>query len=131
MGDRTIGTLSDDLVLAVTTVCLHLNNQVGWAPFTQTSQMIRKGPWLDMSPVRLVDVAMATSAAPTFFPPHRIDAAGVDYGYFADGGMFANNPVLNGMNVAIATGKATGLHDIEAVSVGTGVSPPSPRAKAR
>ena len=31
------------------------------------------------------DVALATSAAPTFFPPHQIDSE-----LFADGGLFAN-----------------------------------------
>lgn len=39
--------------------------------------------------LKLVDAAMATSAAPTYFPPHHcqdLDA------YFADGGLVANNP---------------------------------------
>lgn len=123
VGDRTIGSISPDIVLAVTTVCLHLNDHVGWAPFTLTNQMIEKGPWFDMSDVRLLDVAMATSAAPTYFPPHRISAGGVDYGHFADGGVFANNPVLNGINIAIAAQQASTLSDIEAVSIGTGQQP--------
>jgi patatin-like phospholipase/acyl hydrolase len=38
------------------------------------------------------DVARATSAAPTFFPPHRIDAPPSDYYSLVDGGVFANNP---------------------------------------
>jgi patatin-like phospholipase/acyl hydrolase len=123
VSDRTIGSISADLVLAVPTVCLHLSDQVGWAPFTLTNQKLGKGPWLDMSAVRLLDVAMATSAAPTYFPPHRISTEGVDYGYFADGGMFANNPILNGINIAIAAKQASGLDDIEAVSIGTGQQP--------
>ncbi|MCL6284234.1 patatin-like phospholipase family protein [Ruegeria sp. 2012CJ41-6] len=123
VGDRTIGSISKDLVLAVTTVCLHLSERVGWAPFTLTNHNTGTGPWLDMHTVKLVDIAMATSAAPTYFPPHRITAGGVDYGYFADGGMFANNPVLNGINVAIAAKRAESLEDIEAVSIGTGQQP--------
>ena len=36
-----------------------------------------------------VEIAMATSAAPTYFPIHRIDGE-----MYADGGMFANSPDL-------------------------------------
>src|SRR5260370_38784842 len=48
---------------------------------------------------RVVDVALATSAAPTYFPTHR-SAKGIP---FIDGGMWANNP--------------TGLAVVEAVGV--------------
>ena len=123
VADRTLGSISDELVLAVTTVCLHLNDQIGCAPFTLTNKNINAGPWLDLSDVKLIDIAMATSAAPTFFPPHRIDTTSADYGYFADGGVFANNPVLNGMNVAIAANEARDHADIEAISFGTGQQP--------
>ncbi len=37
--------------------------------------------------VSVIDVALATSAAPTFFPIHRIDGE-----LFADGGLYANSP---------------------------------------
>ncbi|MGN6772551.1 MAG: CBASS cGAMP-activated phospholipase [Rhizobiaceae bacterium] len=37
--------------------------------------------------VTLLDVALATSAAPTYFPPHRIGE-----GMFVDGGLLANSP---------------------------------------
>ena len=40
----------------------------------------------------LVDVALATSAAPTYFPNHQIEDA-----RYVDGGLVANNPVLMGM----------------------------------
>lgn len=39
--------------------------------------------------LRLVDVARATSAAPTYFEPHYIQELNA---YFADGGLVANNP---------------------------------------
>lgn len=39
--------------------------------------------------LKLVDVARATSAAPTYFEPHYIDELN---SYFADGGLVANNP---------------------------------------
>lgn len=123
VGDRTLGSLDSDLVLAVNTVCLHRNDKAGWSPFTVTNQDLGHENWLDMSAVKLLDVAMASSAAPTYFPPHLITAGGVDYGYFADGGAFANNPVMNGINVAIAADRAAGLDRIEALSIGTGQQP--------
>lgn len=39
-----------------------------------------------------VDIAMATSAAPTYFPAHRINDE-----VFIDGGVWANDPVLTGL----------------------------------
>ncbi|MEL6519462.1 MAG: patatin-like phospholipase family protein [Pseudomonadota bacterium] len=123
VGDRTVGTVSSDLVLAVNTVCLHGSEHGGWVPVSITNQDLSDQTWIDMRAVRLLDVAMASSAAPTYFPPHLVEANGVDYGYFADGGTFANNPVLNGMNVAIAAKKAEGLAHIEVISVGTGKQP--------
>ncbi|WP_299084190.1 patatin-like phospholipase family protein [uncultured Ruegeria sp.] len=123
VGHRTLETLDPEIVLAVNTVCLHRDDKVGWSPFTVTNQDLSHEHWLDMSAVKLLDVAMASSAAPTYFPPHLITADGVDYGYFADGGTFANNPVMNGINVAIAANHADGLEDIEALSIGTGQQP--------
>lgn len=40
----------------------------------------------------MVDVGLATSAAPTYFPLHKIGNP-----YFADGGVWANNPALCGL----------------------------------
>ena len=45
--------------------------------------------------LRLVDAAMATSAAPTYFAPHY--CADLD-AYFADGGLVANNPSFIGLH---------------------------------
>ena len=39
--------------------------------------------------VKYVDVALATSAAPTYFPSHKIDDL-----VYADGGLWANNPIM-------------------------------------
>ncbi|MEO0931644.1 MAG: patatin-like phospholipase family protein [Pseudomonadota bacterium] len=123
VGDRTLASISPDLVLAVNTVCLHRDDKVGWAPFTLTNQDLSAVGWLDTTDVRLLDVALASAAAPSYFPPHQIVAGGMDYGYFVDGGMFANNPVLNGINVAMAGGHAHDLDQIEALSIGTGKQP--------
>lgn len=45
-------------------------------------------------PLKLVDAAMATSAAPTYFAPHYCDDLKA---YFADGGLVANNPSYIGL----------------------------------
>lgn len=44
-----------------------------------------------------VDVAMATSAAPTFFCPYRTEDGSV----FVDGGVWANNPIMVALQEAI------------------------------
>lgn len=46
--------------------------------------------------LKLVDVALATTAAPTYFPLHRIDQLGV----FADGGLVGNSPGFYGLQEA-------------------------------
>jgi patatin-like phospholipase/acyl hydrolase len=64
------------------------------------------------------DVARATSAAPTFFPPHRIDIASPDYYSLVDGGVFANNP---GMCAYVDALNEIGARpDVFMVSLGTG-----------
>jgi patatin-like phospholipase/acyl hydrolase len=62
------------------------------------------------------DVALATSAAPTFFSPHEIDGE-----LFADGGLYANSPdeiaiheALHFLNVR--------LEDVRMLSIGTTTS---------
>lgn len=44
---------------------------------------------------RMADVALASAAAPTFFP--LFPAMDADHGYYADGGLAANNPTLLGL----------------------------------
>src|SRR5438309_759531 len=63
------------------------------------------------------DVARATSAAPTYFPPHRATAMDGQTYALIDGGMYANNPAL------CAWVEAHDRHpgaDILVVSIGTG-----------
>jgi patatin-like phospholipase/acyl hydrolase len=40
----------------------------------------------------LSDVCIATSAAPCYFPPHRLTASAKEF-HLVDGGVAANNPV--------------------------------------
>ncbi len=86
-----------------------------WTP--QTLNNCKVGG--DFGAVKLLDAALATSAAPSYFPPHEINGMG----YFADGGTFANDPVLNGIEVAVAGGHASSIADVEVISIGTGISP--------
>jgi patatin-like phospholipase/acyl hydrolase len=75
----------------------------------------RKDPAYDFS---LVDVARATSAAPTYFEPHRIDA-GNDYYSLVDGGVFANNPAMCALAEAFR-GAEGEVPEVVLVSLGTG-----------
>ena len=43
---------------------------------------------------KLLDIARATSAAPTYFPPAKIKSRNGDVYWMADGGVFANNPAM-------------------------------------
>lgn len=62
---------------------------------------------------RMVDVALATSAAPTYFP-----AASLDSVRLVDGGVWCNNPVVIGIAEAVSM-CGTPLESIRAFSVGT------------
>src|SRR5262249_33903737 len=64
----------------------------------------------------LVDVALATSAAPTFFPLHRIGSE-----LFADGGLYANSPDQLALHQAEHFLEQE-LADISLLSIGTTTS---------
>ncbi len=75
---------------------------------------------------RAVDVALATAAAPTFFPTHR-SAAGVP---LVDGGMWANNPT--GLAVVEAIGVLDwDRSDMRVLSLGCTQEPLDARAAIR
>ncbi len=69
-------------------------------------------------------VALATSAAPTFFTPYEIDFhckkldEKINFLNLVDGGIFANNPSLIGLSEAIALGYT--FEQIKILSIGTG-----------
>lgn len=71
--------------------------------------------------------AMATSAAPTYFPPYKVDTVHrTEGGYYSlvDGGVFANNPtslaIMEGIIDFKKVGQKLDLDDILVVSLGTG-----------
>ncbi len=74
----------------------------------------------------MTEAAMATSAAPTFFPPYLLPTRQADPGFYTlvDGGVFANNPTSMAIMEAIIASKKAGekleLEEILVVSMGTG-----------
>lgn len=62
--------------------------------------------------VALVDVALATSATPGYFPPHSIAGE-----LFADGGLWVNSPALSGL--VCARPHFEGRSELHVLSVGT------------
>ncbi|MEM5469759.1 MAG: CBASS cGAMP-activated phospholipase [Paracoccaceae bacterium] len=63
---------------------------------------------------RMVDIALQTSAAPTVFPAVQDD------GYImVDGGLFANNPIMNALVDAVACFDVP-LENVRILSIGTG-----------
>jgi patatin-like phospholipase/acyl hydrolase len=87
----------------------------------------RRTPWFFRSRTAQEDaaydfemtkVARATSAAPTYFEPLKLETEGtVDYWTLVDGGVFANNPAMCGVAEAMGT---YGRDDLIVVSLGTG-----------
>jgi uncharacterized protein len=100
---------------AVTRVTVTAYETERRAPFFFRSFKAKQDPQHDYL---MRDVARATSAAPTFFPPHRIDAA-PDYFSLVDGGVFANNPGMCAYVDALAIDRARS-DQVIMVSLGTG-----------
>lgn len=88
-----------------------------WIPCTFSNLV--GNPFRDIT---MVDAALATSAAPTYFPPHRVKIDAKDLGYFADGGVFANNPAMTAFTEIIFR-KVSDQENIKILSVGTGNRP--------
>jgi hypothetical protein len=71
--------------------------------------------------ISIVDTALATSAAPTYFPIHSIDDT-----LFVDGGVWANNPAMCGLLEALKyfVGEGKEYSHVEMLSIAS-VSQPS------
>lgn len=132
--DRTFGSIPTTIMLAVNTAALAVKlppedqdpnqpDQFNWAPVTLSNHPILPPFKQDALNIRLRDGALATSAAPSYFPPHSIEITDGYSMYFADGGTFANNPVMNAVEVALASDSSLTLADLQILSVGTGLQP--------
>jgi len=53
-----------------------------------------KNPKMENYDFDMVDVALATSAAPTYFEPHKVQYKDNNYLSLIDGGIYANNPAM-------------------------------------
>ncbi|HLZ31533.1 MAG TPA: patatin-like phospholipase family protein [Chloroflexota bacterium] len=85
-------------------------------PIFFKSERARVDPTYDF-PMR--EVVRATSAAPTYFPPEKIDTGDpLNYYALVDGGIVAGNPALCAYAEAMKMGKAA--EDMLVVSLGTG-----------
>jgi patatin-like phospholipase/acyl hydrolase len=115
-------TLND----VVTDVCITaVSLQNAMPRFYKSGYLGRNAPRLDE---KLVDVALATSAAPIYFPAHSLKHSA----NLVDGGLCANNPSMVALVEAIQFERVSGdtgepadaskrqLEDIVLVSVGTG-----------
>lgn len=102
-------------MIAVTAAQLWDDSLQSWRSRTLSSL-----PGNPFREVRMVDAALATSAAPTYFPPHEIAAFS---SYFADGGVFANNPAMSAVAEAVGGGLIKDLGDVRVLSLGTGQDP--------
>lgn len=114
VGSRSFGDLKGGKMTAVVSAWLDANPAPppNWAPVTLNN--------IDPAhaTVQLIDACLATSAAPAYFPPHEVPGKG----WFADGGTFANNPVMNGIELARGAKLLTSYGDVQVISFGTGSS---------
>ena len=93
-----------------------VNSAQLWNGTSWMAQTLSNATGNPFAGVTMVDAALATSAAPTYFPPHEISG----FGFFADGGVFANNPTM----AAVAELCRDGYNPsgVMVLSLGTGIS---------
>ncbi|VVD62594.1 CBASS cGAMP-activated phospholipase [Pandoraea commovens] len=106
LGNRTIGDL-EHRVLIPTVNCSTGKGQFFKTPHTPALASDHKRS--------LVDVGLATAAAPTYFPMHRIDGEGT----FADGGLVGNSPGLFGLHEATQVLRVGTETKIRVLAIGT------------
>ena len=64
------------------------------------------------------DALIASAAAPTYFPPVRIESKSNENSFFIDGGVFSNNPAICAVSEALRFTENHRLEDIALLSVG-------------
>lgn len=112
-GDEMLSDLLGDSVIAVSYEIEHR------APVVFSSARARTDTAHNFL---LRDVALATSAAPTFFPPaHVVNADGMHL-YMVDGGLIANNPAQRALMEARRLHPHVPLSQYIILSLGTGTS---------
>lgn len=111
--EDTLGSLFADRGIALCVAATHVGRQEGWVFKTPHSGRLTR----DLG-YQLVDVCLATSAAPIYLPLHAIDELDAPgHHVFTDGGLWANNPVLIGLIEALELSARE--QPIEVVSIST------------
>jgi len=87
---------------------------------TQTHLFTRYDAVKNLKNDTFVDVLMATTAAPTFFPSYEIKGNG----FFLDGGLHLNNPAMTAYEKAVQYNAAK--EKVSVLSLGTGYYVPDP-----
>ena len=129
-GDREeLASALSDIFGALTLGQLYERRGIGLA--ISATQMLLHGPRVFKTPhipskdrdndISVVDACLASSAAPIYLPLASITGDGVDGQAFADGGLWANNPVLLGLIDGLSITEPD--QPIVIVSVGTCPAP--------
>ncbi len=116
LGTKTVKEIYDDRGIALAITAVNMANHQSW---------VFKTPHFERTThrddnYRLVDICLASSAAPIFRSMAAIDnpdAGGVGHKVFVDGGLWSNNPVLVGLIEALEL--ASSGQSIEVYSLGT------------
>ena len=109
---QTLASLQRAVMVA--TFQLDNTSNSSWQPITLDNL---KNNSINSQNSKILDAALCTSAAPTFFPPYQHPT----YGYCVDGGVFANNPSTLALSRVVKAGIAN-LEDIRMLSIGTGMN---------
>lgn len=116
--EKTYGSKHLSDCTAFVTICSTVLNRYRHRIFTNIK---RSGEKVGDSPLSVVDVALASCAAPTYFPSFHFDD-GSEARTYVDGGMWANNPALAAI-ISAHRHLNVPLKDIRLVSLGNGRFP--------
>jgi patatin-like phospholipase/acyl hydrolase len=111
-GERKLGALRGKVLVPTFRLYGHADGKPMWSPKFFNN-------WRDDDPdceVTVCDVAMATSAAPTYFP---------SYNGYVDGGVVANNPAAAALSMLLdprVMGRRLNRREIRVLSIGTGTT---------
>jgi len=108
VGSKTLAELEKKIFIPTFKVDGHPSNPTKqhWAP-----EFFHNFPHSKNAATPIVDVALSTSAAPTFFPIHK--------GYI-DGGCVANHPTMAAISEVLHAGMGIKMEDIVVLSISTG-----------
>lgn len=115
---ETLGDLYRRRGIALCIPSINAHTQQGWVFKTPHAPRLNRD-----NATKLVDICMASSAAPIFFPLHGIEEPHVGSAttqWFVDGGLWANNPVMVALAESIEIAPS---RRVEILSVGTSSAP--------